>query len=907
MPLRTVTIYIDKKPVEAREGENLLKTCLGLGLDLPYFCWHPAMHSVGACRQCAVKRFKDENDAKGGIVMACMTPVEAGMYISIDDAEARRFRAGVIEWLMTNHPHDCPVCDEGGECHLQDMTVMTGHSYRRYRFTKRTHRSQDLGPFVTHEMNRCIACYRCTRFYNDYARGRDFGAFASHNHVFFGRAAQGVLESPFSGNLVEVCPTGVFDDKPFSRRYSRPWDLRTAPSVCVHCGLGCNTIPGERYGTLRRIRNRYNGLVNGYFLCDRGRYGYEFVNSDRRVDEPRLRMEKGAVLQPVQKEEALARLSQLLASSRGVIGIGSPRASLEANFALRTLVGPDRFYAGAPAWQHRLVRSAIAILKDGPALIATLQDVRLCDAVLVLGEDITNTAPLLHLQVLQSLRQRPIETARALKIPYWDDRAVRAATADQTGPLFVVATGATGLDAHATALRRAAPGDIARIGFAVAHEIDSASPPAAGLTEADQSLAAGIASSLMASERPLVVSGVKCASEPVLRAAANVARALAARGREARLCLVMPECNSLGLGLMADNALDDAFLEAKAGPDTAIILENDLYRRAAPRDVDEFLVALRHVVVIDHLSHPTALKADMVLPAATFAEEDGTLVNNEGRAQRYFQVFPARGQVRAAWRWLRDIMVSGGRPDAPRWESLDDITASMARTLPALAGVPLAAPPAGFRRAGMKIAREHARASGRTAINADRTVHEPPPPTDVDAPFTFSMEGYGGRPPSALIPRFWAPGWNSVQSVNKFQAEVGGPLVGGDPGKRLIEPAQGQEARYFEDVPEPFAPGEALLVVPSYHVFGSDELSMHSSGIAGRAPGAHLALSPDDMARLEVVEGEAIVLSINGQASRLAARKAPDLPAGVASVPCGVPGCPVVAFPAFGRVEKAGP
>ncbi|HUJ68077.1 MAG TPA: 2Fe-2S iron-sulfur cluster-binding protein, partial [Syntrophorhabdales bacterium] len=279
-------IHIDGKTQEVKEGENLLKTCLGLGLDLPYFCWHPAMHSVGACRQCAVKQFRDENDTTGSIVMACMTPVTDGMRISVDDPEARRFRSGVIEWMMTNHPHDCPVCDEGGECHLQDMTVMTGHCRRRFRFKKRTHANQDLGPFVAHEMNRCIACYRCTRFYNDYAGGRDFGVFGSHHAVYFGRAHDGCLESPFAGNLVEVCPTGVFTDKTQREHYTRPWDLRTAPSVCVHCSLGCNTIPGERYGRLRRIRNRYNGSVNGYFLCDRGRYGYEFVASDRRIMRP---------------------------------------------------------------------------------------------------------------------------------------------------------------------------------------------------------------------------------------------------------------------------------------------------------------------------------------------------------------------------------------------------------------------------------------------------------------------------------------------------------------------------------------------------------------------------------------------------------------------------------------------
>ena len=153
-------------------------------------------------------------------------------------------------------------------------------------FEKRTYRNQNLGPFINHEMNRCIQCYRCVRYYRDYAGGRDFDAqFASNSRVYFGRHAKTARSrSEFSGNLVEVCPTGVFTDKTLRRvTYTRRWDLQTAPSICVHCGAwAAISTPGERYGTLRRIRNRYNGEVNGYFLCDRGRYGYEFVNGDHR-------------------------------------------------------------------------------------------------------------------------------------------------------------------------------------------------------------------------------------------------------------------------------------------------------------------------------------------------------------------------------------------------------------------------------------------------------------------------------------------------------------------------------------------------------------------------------------------------------------------------------------------------
>lgn len=191
------TIHVDGKEYEVNGADNLLEACLSLGLDIPYFCWHPALGSVGACRQCAVKQYQNAEDTRGRLVMSCMTPASDGTFISIDDEEAKQFRESVVEWLMTNHPHDCPVCEEGGNCHLQDMTVMTGHSFRRYRFTKRTHRNQDLGPFISHEMNRCIACYRCVRYYKDYADGTDLGVYGAHDNVYFGRPGDGTWKANF--------------------------------------------------------------------------------------------------------------------------------------------------------------------------------------------------------------------------------------------------------------------------------------------------------------------------------------------------------------------------------------------------------------------------------------------------------------------------------------------------------------------------------------------------------------------------------------------------------------------------------------------------------------------------------------------------------------------------------------
>jgi NADH-quinone oxidoreductase subunit G len=582
------TILIEQRPYEVKDGQNLLQVCLSLGFNLPYFCWHPALGSVGACRQCAVKQFRDDKDAHGRLVMACMTPAANGTRISIDDPEAREFRASVIEWLMVNHPHDCPVCDEGGECHLQDMTVMTGHTYREFRFKKRTYRNQYLGPFINHEMNRCIQCYRCVRFYRDYAGGRDFDVFAAHDHVYFGRSEDGVLENEFSGNLVEVCPTGVFTDKTLKQQYTRKWDLQTAPSVCVHCGVGCNTIPGERYGTLRRIRNRYNGEVNGYFLCDRGRFGYAFVNGDRRLRHPLLARaaepdgrRRGGPAEPTTKEEVLRHLGELLSGGARVIGIGSPRTSLEANFALRALVGPERFYLGVSDTDRRLTAAALDIFHNGTARSPSLSEVELADAVLVLGEDVTNVAPMLALALRQSVRRQPMKLAERLHIPAWDDVAVREVVQQQKGPLFIAAPYHTRLDDVATQTYHAAPDDLARLGFAVAQALNPEAPPVMGLPDEVRALASGIARALQEAERPLVVCGVSGGSESVMQAAANIAWALCGNGHAAELCLTVPECNSLGLGLMGGGSLEAAFKAVQDGTaDAVIILENDLYRRA---------------------------------------------------------------------------------------------------------------------------------------------------------------------------------------------------------------------------------------------------------------------------------------------------------------------------------------
>ncbi len=880
-----VTIYIDNKPYQVNDGQNLLQACLSLGLDLPYFCWHPAMHSVGACRQCAVKLFKDEKDTRGRIVMSCMTPVAEGLHLSVDDPDARAFRSSVIEWLMLNHPHDCPVCDEGGECHLQDMTVMTGHDYRRTRFKKRTYRNQNLGPFINHEMNRCIQCYRCIRFYRDYAGGRDLQVFASHDHVYFGRHEDGVLESEFSGNLVEVCPTGVFTDKTLKQHFTRKWDLQTAPSVCVHCGIGCNTIPGERYGSLRRILNRYNYEVNGYFLCDRGRFGYNFVNSGRRIRKGLMKESGQHVQIPVEKTLALTQVTGILAKSRGIIGIGSPRASLESNFALRTLVGPGNFYSGIPEIERRLQGMIAEIFSKGPAQPASLHDVAMADAVFILGEDVTNTAPLLALALQQSVQRKGLDMAAGIRVPAWDDAAVRNAAQDERSPLFSASVCGTKLDNIAAKTYHAAPDDIARLGFAVAHHLNPDTPPVVDLSGAALETAKEIAIALKNARRPLIVSGGSLGNSAVVQAAANVAWSLCGIGKSTRLCFTAKECNSMGLALFQGKSLDDACKTVLSGvADTVVILENDLYQRTDAVRLNEFIKAAKHVVVIDHLVNQMSSTAELALPASTFAESQGTIVNNEGRAQRFYPVIKPDHDVQEGWKWIRDIITVSGRGQA-HWKNFDDITAEIAAAFPLFKPLQNLAPDADFRIDGQKIPRQPHRYSGRTSMLANISVHEPKPPEDADSPLSYSMEGYEGEPPSSFISRYWSPGWNSVQALNKFQQEVGGLLHGGDPGKRLLESSNSDKAEYFQRIPDAFNhKNNEWLIVPLYHIFGSEELSSLSPGIAQQAPKPYIALNPEDASRINATRGEMAEISTDLETYLLQLMIFPDLPKGVAGL-----------------------
>jgi NADH-quinone oxidoreductase subunit G len=603
---------------------------------------------------------------------------------------------------------------------------------------------------------------------------------------------------------------------------------------------------------------------------------------------------------------AVSMISDLIKNGKKIMGIGSPRASLESNFALQLLVGVENFYSGESSNDRFLIKIVMDIMKQGGVKVPSLSEVEKADAVFIIGEDVTNTAPMLALSVRQSIRVQPSAEATGLKIPAWQDDAVREVVQDKKGPFFIASPYPTRLDDIATRTYHNSSDDVARFGFAVAHFINDKAPAVKGLTKEEEDFAKEVATALLQAKNPLIISGTGTGRKAVLRSASNVLRSLSLAGKNPWAYMCIPECNSMGMALMGSKGLEEAFIDVKkTKADVVIILENDLYRRAFEKDVNEFLSACQNIVVLDYYMHPTAGKAGYILPAGSFAEADGTLINSEGRAQRFFEVYYPGDEIMQSWNWILDMMKATGKDPAHELNTFDDFTALLERTLPQFKGIVSAAPGHNFRINGQKIPRKTLRYSGNTAILSKVNVSEPMPPDDPDSPFSFTMEGYRGDLPSSTIPFFWAPGWNSAQSVNKFQDEVGGHLHGGDPGTIIMTNGHQAEPSFSMDIPETFRRHSTKwFVVAMHHIFGSEELSMLAPGIAERAPQPYLALHEEDAAKINAGKDSMLQFSIDGVTQdKLKLVIHNGILPGTVGVPIGLPGMKWISLPGWAVVS----
>ena len=590
-------LIIDNRSIEVPPGTKVIAAAEKLGIIIPRFCYHPALGSVGACRVCAVKVL--EGRAKG-IQMSCMLAAEDGMVVSTTDEEAVAFRRYVIEWLMLHHPHDCPVCDEGGHCLLQDTTVSGGHGLRRYRGPKRTYRDQYLGPLVQHEMNRCIQCYRCVRYYREYAGYEDLGVMGIGNRVYYGRFEEGALESPFAGNLIDVCPTGVYTDKP-SRFMGRRWDFERTPAICIHCSLGCAITVDARYREVVRHEARFNPMVNGYFICDRGRYGYPYASA---ADRPREAVVDGHRTDAAAACRTAGERLADLASEHGPQSValaGSVRCSLETmdvlSRACRSLGwrGPVFFEESRRA---RTVGTAVARLAEGPA--DGLPAVEAADFLLLAGVDPVNEAPMLALALHQARR-------KGADVVLADPRPVALPFDYQHLPLR--------------------PGEIGPW-------LERLIAPAGNVEGAE----AEMNRRLRAGERPVIIAGTDILSPQSINRAADLANRLVAEGKQAGLLFTLPGPNAFGAALCDDTrlGLDKVVADIESGAIRALVLaESDAAWRFPDQErLERALARLELLVVLDHVASPLTDAAHVFLPTGTVYESGGVFINNAGRAQR---------------------------------------------------------------------------------------------------------------------------------------------------------------------------------------------------------------------------------------------------------------------------------
>ncbi len=603
-------LIIDNIPVEVAQGKTVLEAAKSVGITIPHFCWHPALGKAGACRVCAVKMV--DGPVKG-IQMSCMLEAQDGMVVSTTDAEAMAMRKQVIEWLMINHPHDCPVCDEGGECQLQDYTIAGGHGLRRYTGKKRTHVNQYLGPQIEHEMNRCIQCYRCVRFYQDFAGGTDFGVMGCAGRIYYGRVEGGPLESPFSGNLVDICPTGVFTDKT-ARFRARYWDYDMAPSVCPHCSLGCNTVPAARYRELLKVIARQNDAVNGWFICDKGRFTNNAVNAPER---PRVPLIDG---RQVAWDEALASLLLRIQEFGKKFGpeslaiVGSSRLSMEAALLLPMLhekagAGSLCYFVEAEEAQQSV--TATAHLNEQTS--ASMADVQAADLIGLVDCDLLRDGPMMALAVRQAWR-------RGAKVYLVEDGAGTGGQSENR--LY----------------------SLDKLPFEVLHVASPADIPLAD------------------AKNPVIIFD---GGEKVLEIMAEAGK------NGAKLVCLLGGPNAFGAALLAKEHGAISLAEAVADKKVRAVISVEADIPA------EILEQISVVAALDWHNTETIKAAPIVLPTTAWVEMDGTYINNEGRAQRFKKVMepglPIKGLNPSLHPPRQHTLIVPGGGCRPAWEVIVDI------------------------------------------------------------------------------------------------------------------------------------------------------------------------------------------------------------------------------------------
>ncbi|MGF2504375.1 NADH-quinone oxidoreductase subunit NuoG, partial [Ralstonia pseudosolanacearum] len=624
-----VEIEIDGKKVEVAEGSLVMEAARQAGTYIPHFCYHRKLSIAANCRMCLV-----EVEKAPKALPACATPVTAGMKVFTNSEKAVKAQKSVMEFLLINHPLDCPICDQGGECQLQDLAVGYGKSESRYKEEKRVVFHKNVGPLISmEEMTRCIHCTRCVRFGQEVAGVMELGMLNRGEHSEITTFVGQTVDSELSGNMIDLCPVGALTSKPF--RYSaRTWELARRKSVSPHDGLGANVIVQTKNQRVMRVLPLENDAINECWLSDKDRFAYEGLNSDERLTQPMLK--QGGQWQTVDWTTALEYVANGLNAIKrdhGAEQIGalaSPHSTLEELFLLQKLVRG----IGSDSVDFRLRQSDFSAKPTGaPWLGMPIADVSLLQRTLVVGAFLRKDHPLLAAR----LRQGGKKGAQ----------------------LSVIGAGGEDLLMPATQLL-GAPSQwlslLSEVAVAIAAANSVARPVGTDGIEAGE-VAKRIAASLASGERKAVFLGNAAVAHPQFSKLHALAQWVAQQ-TGATLGFLTEAANTVG-GYIAGalpqgNGLDAAAMLAQPRRAYVILGAEPEFDSANPQQARAALAHADTVVMLSPFASRAAMEhADVLLPVAPFTETSGTYVNCEGLPQSFNGVVRSLGDSRPAWKVLR--------------------------------------------------------------------------------------------------------------------------------------------------------------------------------------------------------------------------------------------------------------
>ncbi len=899
----TVTITVDGVTFPVPSGTTVVDAARVGGVDIPVFCYHPKLKPVGMCRMCLVEIGTPRIDpatrqplldpeGKPIIVMmpklqtGCTTPVSQGMVIKTATAKAKFAQKGVLEFLLTSHPLDCPVCDKGGECPLQNLTMEWGPETSRFDYDDKVHFEKPipLGDLILLDRERCILCSRCVRFQDDLAGDPVLGCDNRGRKWMIISKSEPPFDSKFSGNTTDICPVGALTSADF-RFKARVWELSSKPVVCTLCPVGCNMTHDMRHDKLMRVMARENSAVNEIWLCDKGRYGHRFVEHETRLTTPLIR--KGDRLVEATWDEALRLVADKLAAiqsahgGQAIAGLAAPRLSNEDLYAFQKLF---REQLESGNLDHTIGSVSDGDYDDMGAMLGVGQGTNLEQlgagtTVLVVGADPEEEAPLYVLR-LRAMAQRGAKLIVA---------GLRSTKLDHAGGT-VLRYKVGGELAFARALLRAVLDEAGTRRLAVkTNGLEQLRKSILDLSLASLAEAAGVsaatiqaaAKTFLEAENGIIIYGAEArGAGPALVETLGALAALAGKAGKANsgLIALLSGGNSRGaldLGLrpdarpgyvpVAQRALGarEIWGAAKEGRVKALWIAG-LDPAASLPVARTAIEAAEFVVVQDLFLTETAQLADVVLPAASVVERDGTYTNAERRVQRSRQAQPAVGQSRPDWQIVQGVAQLLVEQSVKRVGAAKSATNGGKATKGANTAVAVAV--------------------------AELVAWDFLTPAEVAAEIAERVPGYQGITHQSLAATGTSGTWG--RQINEAVFYDGTSYTNTEGvGLQLPSLIEGSKTSLNLVVRPTAKPSEErpLLLLALPLAYDGDPL-LRGSLLERQVPQPYLALSRADAERQNIKAGDSVRIESAAGQLTVAVRVVKELPAGVVAVPANLPG-----------------